>query len=50
MCYESFPCQHYCNDELKGAKEIYKLLENAGLVNDESLTKEQKNMIRHLKY
>lgn len=50
MCYESFPCQHYCNGELKGARTIYKLLKDAGLVNDVSLTQEQKNMIKHFEY
>lgn len=50
LCYETFPCQHYCNGKLEGARQIYKLLENAGLVNDDSLTQEQKTMIKHLKY
>lgn len=49
-CYESFPCQHYCNGELQGARRIYNLLKDSGLVNDESLTQEQKNIIKHFEY
>lgn len=40
ICYESFPCQHYCN--LEGARYIYKQLENYRFINNESLTIEQK--------
>lgn len=28
--------------DMKGAREIYKLLDKAGLINDKSLTKEKK--------
>jgi hypothetical protein len=46
-CYESYPCQHYCNYKLTWGTDIYKMIENTGLLNDETLTKEQKNSIKH---
>ncbi len=52
MCYETFPCQHNCNGQLKGAREIYKLLQNAGFIlkSEHKLTDEQTNFIKHISY
>lgn len=54
-CYESFPCQHLCNGQLLGAREIYEMFAKAQFIDKDgnpskkqNLTSEQDKFIRHI--
>ncbi len=49
MCYETYPCQHYCNGELMYSTNIFKLIQNSNIDLD-NLTNKQKQFITHLQY
>jgi D-mannonate dehydratase len=49
MCYQTYPCQHYCNGELMYSTNIFKLIKNSNIDLD-NLTNKQKQFITHLQY
>jgi hypothetical protein len=49
LCYESYPCQHYCNKKLMYAPNILELL-NESHIDLDNLNEEQTKFIKHLKY